>query len=482
MSSVYTNLCSSKTNLLVPLKDGLSVCSKYDPVKEAEMFSSQFSNDTLFFVIPGLCGGYHVKKLLEQNENRKIIVVEQSREDFKFLNQIDCCKELSKDPRVIFCPAENLFNTIINTYLPGVYSNLQFACLRGWENAFSDFLKVIRQTVDLALDSVRADYSVQARFGKIWQKNIFENLKLADGCKSQALFDELKKYTKKTAAIIAAGPSLDESISQLIQKREDYFIISTDTAYSTLLKSNITPDAVLSLDAQMISHAHFLHEKKLFSNTVFIMDLCSSPAISRKLIANGNKILFFESGHPLCILASRACSNSFIHLNAGAGTVTIACADLAAKLGFTKTQYFGADFAFLNGKPYAKGTYLETLYNKDSNCINSSEKTYLSLMYRRQLIKKNNRLTTEVLENYRKSFEYFLNTSKEEFKGELTAFDFDSFIKILKKEILSLKDSYLENLSQPSFFALLPLAAFYERSMSIQKSYELARSKTLRYT
>ena len=40
MNSLYTRIEISKTGVPVPLKDGICVCSKYNPEKEAELFAS----------------------------------------------------------------------------------------------------------------------------------------------------------------------------------------------------------------------------------------------------------------------------------------------------------------------------------------------------------------------------------------------------------------------------------------------------------
>ena len=132
------------------------------------------------------------------------------------------------------------------------------------------------------------------------------------------------------------------------------------------MRSKIVPDAVVSIDGQNISYAHFLHQAQK-NKTVFAFDLCANSIPAKKISVQKNKILFFESGHPLSVLASRFNGTNFIHLNSGSGTVTIAATDLVFFLGFEKIEFFGADFAYLNGKPYAKGTYLDDIFYKKQN-------------------------------------------------------------------------------------------------------------------
>ncbi len=492
MSSSYTKIEFSRNQILIPLARSSAVCSKYDPQKEAETFAAQFKDSDLFFVVAGLCAGLHVEKLLEKNSSRKIIVVENSAEDFDFLMQIPLCKKLSEDKRIIFSTPQKIFSDILQNYFPAVYGTLTFCFLRGWENAFHENFAVIKTLVEKAIQSVKADFAVQAHFGKIWQKNIFENLKIHSmQKKSGALLKSLKSKNNRICAVIAAGPSLDDSIQKLKENPDRYFIIATDTAYSVLLKSQILPDVVVSIDGQNISRAHFLHQNlyknlKKDKNTVFALDLCANSSISKKLFEQNEELVFFSSGHPLSNLARFFNGENFPALQSGSGTVTIAAADLGFSLEFTQFDFLGADFCYSRGKPYAKGTYLDDIYFKAQNRLETVEKKYCALMFRTELIKQpendGGNLTTEVMNGYKKSFEYYLNSPKTPVSQAFDTLNLTNFKNRLKTEVQSLSKNYLEALGNPVFYALLPLMAFYEKTADAGESYKLARANLLRYT
>lgn len=483
MNSSYTALENSKNGILIPVKNRIYVCSKYDPVHEAEIFASQFEKKEKFFVVAGLCSGWHIEKLLNENFDRKIIIVENAAEDFDFLRQIPLCKKLSEDSRIIFSTPQSLFTDILSNYLPAIFGNLNFCFLRGWENAFLDKMPLIKTIVEKAIKTVKADFAVQSHFGKIWNKNIFENLKIASEQKNTSqTIENLKKNNEKTAAIIAAGPTLDTTVEKLKKNPDKYFIISTDTAYSSLLRSKIVPDAVVSIDGQNISYAHFLHQAQK-NKTVFAFDLCANSIPAKKISVQKSKILFFESGHPLSVLASRFNGTNFIHLNSGSGTVTIAATDLAFFLGFEKIEFFGADFAYLNGKPYAKGTYLDDIFYKKQNRLFTAEQSFCALMYRTELIPLGEKkFTTEVMESYRFSLETYLKNPGKSISVETKDFNFEIFNTFLKKKLLSLPENFTGELKNQILYPLLPLMAFYEKTHSIQDSYKLARADCLRYT
>lgn len=83
------------------------------------------------------------------------------------------------------------------------------------------------------------------KLGRLYARNIFENLSQAD--KSISIFS-LK--TDKSVMVAGAGPSLDSSIDFIRKMRGKILLIAVDTALPALLSSGITPDAVLILESQ----------------------------------------------------------------------------------------------------------------------------------------------------------------------------------------------------------------------------------------
>lgn len=477
----YTGIIESKDGFQIPVKNNISFHSKYNVLKESESFANQFNQNDLFFIIGGLCGGYHIQKLLEVNKNRIIIVIENSEEDIKFLTKIEQIKNLFDSKNVIITHPKALLKTILDNYLPAIYGKIQISFLRSWENTFSQNAQLCKTIINKAIESISADFSVQSQFGLIWHKNIFNNLKYAEKLNIsniEPLFD-----TNKTAAIIAAGPSLDESAQIIQQNREKYFVICTDTAYSTFNKLNIFVDVVVSIDGQCISKDHFFEIKN--KNTLFLFDLCGNASAVKKVIKNRNPIIFFESGHPLSVVASIYNGNkNFIHIETGKGTVTIAATDFAKKIGFKDIEFFGADFSYLNGKPYAKGTYLDNLYAIKSSRITNTETAFTKLLYRTELINiEKNKYTTKILESYKESLDLYLKQKITEINlKSINKYNNKDFINFLKNNLNSLQEKDFLKKENLILFTLLPLIAFYEKTYDRIKSFKLALSNTLRYT
>lgn len=413
MSALYKETIESKNGLKLPVyASGRAAHSKYNPEREAQAFGQETSESS-FAVIIGAAGGYHIKSLLDKNPSCALVVIEKTQEDLDYLfNNIPCAAELSNNPNITFCAASNdgqIESILAQKYFPAHYGAISILSLRSWvQETPEDFEKILAR-VKGALNQISTDYSTQAHFGRLWTKNIFCNLrnlkKIQESGQNQVKLSE--NELKKTAAIIAAGPSLDQSVKEIIEKRGEYFVIATDTALKSLGRRNVKVDAAVSIDAQYLSAEHF--NAATCKDTIFVLDLSANPSIANYALSNKAKIIFTCSGHPLISFASSFCKKPFASLSSGGGTVAICAADFAKKCGFKKIKIFGADFGYSQGKAYAKGTYLDELYQANQSKSRNAETAFVRLMFRTEL-KKNERgfLQSPTLLRYQETMETFL--------------------------------------------------------------------------
>jgi hypothetical protein len=507
-SAVYQSVLISKNGFPVPVFfNGHSMHSRYDPVREGEKTASLIKGGCNFFLIAGVGGAYFINSLRRLYPESIILAAENSCEDIKFLRQIPSFREAEKDTKIVIFPVEETTHMLLRYYLPCVYGSLQIIEHQSWAAENTAGIAEFRKQVDEASKIISADFSVQVHFGRIWQRNILMNLK------NFSPAEDIRFPVNKTALIAAAGPSLDMTASYITGHRSSLYIIATDTAFSSFIQRDIHCDAVVSIDGQFVSHNHFLELTKVSSDTLFIFDLCANPAAVRAVQKKGCTVLFIHTGHPLSQYASQyathAGNNSFMQLESGSGTVTIAAADFAVQAGFSHIITAGADFSYLNGKAYMKGTYLDMLYNKESSRVCTSETTFDRLLFRTPLIPYGNskkRFTTTVLESYNTTFEQWLafNKIKKEEKQFLKfysieskkyasvysvkSFDFSSFIKYMQTDFSEVDfSSLLPGRFPPVILSLLPAAAYFkagkpEYYRNFKFFINLAYSEILRYT
>ena len=507
MNSIYKEVIEAKNGSTVPVfGSGKAAHSKYDPEREAENFLAQ-AEGILFAIVFGIGGGYHIASLLKRNPSCKIIAVEKSAADLEFLrNSIPCVRSLCENTNVIFCSADEpglLERLIVENYFPAFHGDLQMAALRAWTDEAGAIYDDLLERAKKALKAVAVDYSVQARFGGLWQKNIFCNLKIlqkmqegSSGASARILNKEA--IQGKTAAIIAAGPTLDQTLELISREPEKYWTIATDTAYKILRRRKMRVDAVVSIDAQYLSAEHF--DAPFCKDTIFVLDLAANPSIAKFAFERGAKIVFTNGGHPLISLAGTFCEKPFVRLQSGGGTVAIAAADFAKHCGFEKIEIFGADFGYSQGKPYARGSYLDDLYGQAQNRACNNETAFSRLMFRTPLCKNEaGFLQSEVMLSYQKTMEDFLglgnftrakNLYKSLFAGQTADGLFHSNkmdMAEFKKAVLAMTKA-LEADDFPVLKAapILPAMAYFRAKFGVNKNStkeakKLALNKILLY-
>lgn len=503
----YKEIIQAKNGQAVPVfNSGRAAHSKYDPAREAQNFLAG-EDAPMIAAIAGVAGGWHIQALANKNPKSKIIAIEKSAADLEYLRKnIPCVEKLCKNERIIFCAADapgQIEGALLDNYLPALDGDLKIAALRPWADEAGSCYDKIIERIKAALKKIGADYSVQARFGLLWQKNIFCNLKTLQKIQSSGGRGPIAVDTTKTAAIVAAGPTLDKTVETIKAAREKYFVIATDTGYKILSRRNIKVDAVVSIDAQWLSAEHF--DAPLCKDTIFVLDLAANPSIARFAFERGAKIIFTSSGHPLISYAGNFCKEPFARLSSGGGTVTIAAADFAKSCGFEKMRIFGADFGYSDAKPYARGSYLDDLYRSDESRVQNSETAFVRLMFRTPL-KKNAAgfLQNDILLGYQNTMEEFLRDGtfkRENFlydcqfepgpdsakrrKAVLASneFDFASFKRKLASAAAELENS--DGLS-PQTALILPCMAFYKTKLgqnknSTKEAKKLALNRILLY-
>jgi len=483
MQTIYRELTTSKTGSLIPvLQSGKTLESSYNPERDAERKLEAIKTEEKIFLVLGFGSGILIQKLIEKIPDAKILCAEYSKEDIALLSRLPLFTSITE--KISLFPKEELYSNLLEQYIPSLYGNLKIIEQTNYIGEIPGFSEYIKSQIEKALKDISKDYSVQAHFGKLWQHNILNNIKqLTKSGLNRGIKQKID--TDKICAVLGAGPTMDEKIPYLKANREKFFIIATDTAFLMSEKQGLHCDAVITLDAQNVSVTHFI--SKIPDNCLFLVDYSSSPSITNKLKNKTGNLQFFSTGHPLSVFLS---DGKLLLLNSGSGTVTIAALDFAIKAVFKEIQVFGADFSYPQNKAYAKGTYLDALYNRNASKIKTSEQNYTHLLYRTELLEKDGVKTTEVLQGYKNSFESFLKSLKISFEKKQNVYVIKNSYENINKESfnnLTFNEKIFEKISsqnQNLKTALLPFAAFLQRTepeLNQEILFEKAESDLRRY-
>lgn len=334
---------------LIPcLKGGegeLSLHSLVDPRREASRLLQSIGAPG-YLVCFGLGAGFHADAFLRQGQATYLLIVEKDASVLRaILGNLDLSAVL-QDRRTRLTVGENEIRDIVrSTYLPAICGDLFSLPLRQWCDAERDFFRRAARELSRAAEEVRADYAVQARFGKRWFSNTLLNLPSAQAAPAFRISGGL-------AHVTAAGPSLEDDLPSLAARDKTSIIVATDTSLPALLRFGVQPDIVVSIDCQVYSYQHFLTSDSF--EAVQFFDLASPPFLVRRA---GTRARFFTSAHPFSQLAA-ARWRRFPGVDTTGGNVTHAAVSLARALGISVVRVHGADFSYPRGKPYARGTYL----------------------------------------------------------------------------------------------------------------------------
>jgi len=377
------NFLRSRSGEIVPANPQ-PLHSTVDPMREAARLVTD--TDAPFAVFLGLGGGFAPKAALQLPDTRAVAVVDFCIEDtaclFSAIDYTDLLKNekffLLIDPSL-----EQIKNFIIENYNPALYGGLRTIPLRTRTEKDISKFEETAAAIQEAIETVGADYSVQAHFGKRWFSNIIRNVKQAQD-RLEFFWQDKKNFSVSQAAVVAAGPSLDTQIDALCElKSRNAFIISSDTALPVLLHNKIIPDAVVSIDCQHISYYHFFGCD--LSGIPLILDIASPPMIA----GFSQAPIFFSSGHPLAKYVSAAW-RPFVNIDTSGGNVTYACLSLAENLGAEHITLFGADFSYIRSQSYARGTYIYPFFTQRQNRLCPLEAKFSAFLYRSSFLPREN--------------------------------------------------------------------------------------------
>ena len=362
--------------------------SKYHPQKEAERLIAdvELAGKNPIIVL-GFGLGYHLFEILEKSPaNVPVLVIEPHPVIFKKALEVMELSALLNNPRVkvLLNPTqEELINALSFSI---TFENLSRVLTIDHPASTAlnpAYFNGVRELIRNILEIKFAELKTFISFGKIWQENIIANMsEIINHPRVDLLFGRFLKFP---AIIISAGPSLDKNIHLLGQAKGKALLIACDTALKPLLAVGISPDMVVSVDAQQ---KNFEHLKGIDPEGIaLVADSVVCPAIFKTF--SSHKFIISHA-HPLTNWLDKfmrpAPKSSAPQLRAGGSVATVAF-DLARKASCDPIVFVGQDLAFSGGKAYAKGTS----FNQD--WLNSLNKfTTLEARHREHILSEEEEL------------------------------------------------------------------------------------------
>ena len=166
-------------------------------------------------------------------------------------------------------------------------------------------------------------------------------------------------FTGVPALVVGAGPSLDRNVADIVRYRDRVIIIAADTSLRPLLAAGVEPDVVIATDPTETNARH-LNDLPSCERTYLAAEGSVDP---ESLPHFEGRTFFFRIGdhHPWPWLRQQG--HDRVHLRAWGSVLTTAF-DLALMMGCDPIVFAGADLAFTDGRPYARGTTYEEVWRR----------------------------------------------------------------------------------------------------------------------
>ena len=366
--------------------------SSIDPRSEATKAAAQIDArqteaGLLMICVTTLGNGYLIQQLIHNHKTADIVVIECDKE-------LLCCALAAEDlTAILLCPhltvlcVDNIDEArteIYRLYVPALHGQAHVV----WNEPLAQHSarqRELRDAVRHTTGQAYAALSIYKKLGRTWFRNILLNGRrltqraddnarhTTDGQRDAqrgAQRVATEKQNPMIAAIAAAGPGLDLHIPLLRANRKrydrgQYMLISTDSALSALRQQCIAVDACVTLDGQLLTYLHFIGAAA--DSIPLYADLAIHPVIYR----GQRTVIPMAGSHPLSLLIGR--HTPLYALPTRAEHVTQSAFALAAVRLADTIILYGADYGYMSGKAYARGTYIPTHYMNNSNCLRPFE-------------------------------------------------------------------------------------------------------------
>jgi len=331
--------------------------SRMDPEREAERFvgEADLKNKDLI-VVCGFAFAYHCEKIIEQcSETTHVVVIERDEElmlrafENRDLTGLICKNNLS----LLLDPSAD---ELERKFKGKSSRKLSIMTHRGSHQIHGDYYEKAIAAIKSFVSTKDVNIATLAKFEKSWSGNISRNIGLV--ISSPGVNSFYGKFSGFSAIVVAAGPSLFESLDFIRENADKAVIISVDTAFKVLLDNGIIPHFCMAVDPQLINARYFEGTGRV--GTVLVADPTVHPSLFHffhgrvaltGVVFDLMKWIEDITGH----------KGEISH----GGSVSTNAVDFATRLGVDKTYMVGQDLSFTTGLAHCRGSYLdEQIHNK----------------------------------------------------------------------------------------------------------------------
>lgn len=299
------------------------IYSNYKPYSSAEQWViSEFDQAAPNYLLIGLGLGYHLKAVAKLAVDKQIIVYYFDEEEYELF------KTNNTDP---WWKVKNI--RILNNLEGITLENAQILLPNVLLNALQKNHPLFNLLEVIKMNQVS------------FKKNITKMLENFQ--QNRQLEDKVIKKTNqvKLACLVAAGPSLNETVTWLKKYEDEIDIFVVGAALKMLLAKDIKPKATILSDANDVTTSQF--EGCHYRGELYYLSTANNKSV---LLHEGNRFILYQEGYALAEKEAQKRSSPLIETGGSVGTTTFS---LLEKLGYKNIVLFGQDLGFAGNHTHA---------------------------------------------------------------------------------------------------------------------------------
>lgn len=280
-------------------------------------------------------------------EKNKVLIFEPNKDIFNYNKE-----KINKDNiHLILYDKDNIKANLYKEINSTNFNNLYVHAFGNYPEVYKYDYEIFIENLDDAYYTACSSISVANRFKDIFIKNFIANLKALKNSTPLNSYEDINKGIP--AIVVSAGPSLDKNIADMVTHKKElerYFIIAGSRTLKALIKNNIKPDMIVSIDP--VDDNYDMMKDYLKENSPLAFYEYSNRYLVRDY--EGEKIYL-----------STFLSNTIQELNNLKGTflggsVAHTCIDIANIMGCSPIILVGQDLAFTYDKHHSESAIFDS--------------------------------------------------------------------------------------------------------------------------
>ncbi len=231
--------------------NGKFIHSRYNPIVEAsrwvEGLNIKEEEDSIFIIGLGL--GYYLEFLLERYPNKKIIIVEPSKEIFLHFLEVQDATSYIENINIVFLVEKesNTIRTLFDHYIQNnKVKRVFYTELPVYKKMYNSYIDNIYDDVKKILLLLQGNLSTEICFSRRWLYNTLKNFKYVSSYNNIVSLEN--SFCDIPIVIVSSGPSLEKNMCFLKELYNRALIIAVGTAASILDSNGIVPHIIMGVD------------------------------------------------------------------------------------------------------------------------------------------------------------------------------------------------------------------------------------------